>query len=99
MSGTYLLTNNHHGQKEEIPCEDLLSGLVAYGNRVVEERIALRNSSPSAFGSLYFFVAIYNSGRQVSWTIRHLQADGEWEETTSWRFNGENEMTHSAGTY
>lgn len=100
MSNVYLLTNNQHGDTEEITCESLLSGLVIYGQHVKSERDALVNSTPSPFGNRYFFVAIYEDGKQLSWTIRSVDENGGWEETTAWKFtNAEDELTSSTGTY
>lgn len=100
MSDTYILTNNQHGEREEIPCEDIFDGLVAYGRRVKAARDALKISVPTRFGSRYFFVALYDGGRQVSWTIRHMaESGGSWEESRAWKFNAEDEITTITGTH
>lgn len=101
MANTYILTNNQHGQREEIPCENIFTGLIAYGQRVEEEREALKDSTPTKYGSRYFFVALYDGGRQASWTIRHMTESGGpyWEESTAWKFSASDEIKTITGAY
>lgn len=99
MSNTYLLASNQNTPTEETPCDNIFDGLIAYGKRVEKEREALKDSTPTKYGSRYFFVAIYDGGRQLSWTIRHLQDSGKWEETSVWKFNAEDEILTTTGTY
>lgn len=100
MANTYILASNQNTPTEETPCDNIFDGLVAYGKRVEKERDALKDSTPTKYGSRYFFVAIYDGGRQLSWTIRQLREGGAWDESTLWKFgDAEDEIKSSTGTY
>ena len=95
----YILTNNHNGDCEEIPCNNLMEGYVAFGRHVTKKRAALRNATPTRYGSAYFFVALYRGDRQVAWTARFLRDGGHWDETTVWKNGEEDEIETSSGFY